>query len=55
MQNKCRCKCGSSKVVFVIQKGRGKKSEAFCEKCLPVETIGEEDNILKSSERLNKR
>ena len=55
MQNKCRCKCGSSKVVYVIHKGRGKKSEAFCEKCLPVVTIGEDDNIVNSSKMLKKR
>lgn len=37
MQIPNKCRCGSRDVVYVVQKGRGKKIEMFCEKCLPVE------------------
>lgn len=36
MHNLKKCKCGSADVVYVVQTGRKKKSEAFCEFCLPV-------------------
>lgn len=49
MQKKNKCKCGSSEVVYVIQKGRSKKIEAFCENCLPVETV-EDKNLHEDSQ-----
>jgi hypothetical protein len=39
MQKKKICKCGSRDVVYVIQRGRGKKIEMYCAKCLPVEPV----------------
>ncbi len=44
MQKREKCKCGSTRVVYVVQKGRSRKLEAFCEKCLPVETLDEENS-----------
>lgn len=52
MQKKNVCKCGSTRVVYVIQRGRGKKLEAFCEKCLPVVAVGKEKKVFKSSQML---
>jgi hypothetical protein len=45
MQNKNKCKCGSLDVIFVVQKGRSKKFQAFCEKCLPVEAAESDDDL----------
>lgn len=45
MQNKNKCKCGSLDVIFFVQKGRSKKLQAFCEKCLPVEPIDSDDDL----------
>ncbi len=39
MQNTEKCKCGSKNIVYVVQKGRGRMPEAYCEKCLPVEAL----------------
>ena len=37
MRNKKKCKCGSLDVVYVVQKGRGRKLDFYCANCLPVE------------------
>ena len=29
-----KCKCGSHHVLFVVQKGKTKQVEAYCEKCV---------------------
>jgi hypothetical protein len=47
MLQKNKCKCGSPDVVFVIQKGRSKKLQVFCEKCLPVEPVQEPGKSLE--------
>ncbi len=52
MHKTCSCKCGSKRVVYVIQKGRGRKLEAFCEKCLPVEALDEKTPEKKEKKSL---
>ena len=54
MQKKNVCKCGSHRVVYVVQRGRGKKLEAFCEKCLPVEVVCKEKKTYAPSKMLKK-
>jgi len=43
MQNKNKCKCGSRDVVYVIRMGRSKKTQMYCERCLPVESGEDHD------------
>ena len=49
MQSKIKCKCGSRDVVYVVQRGRSKKIEMYCEKCVPVE---EDETVNKPEETM---
>lgn len=53
MHKKSKCKCGSSKVVYVVRKGRRKELQSFCERCLPVEK-DEKETYVKSGDHLKK-
>ncbi len=46
---KQKCKCGTTDVIFVVQKGRSKKLEAFCENCLPQYTEEMNQKLKKRS------